>query len=78
MYRADRDESRFTPVQRLAWDIVLPCMHIPILPEETDRVEKLIPKLQPLLDEIELLRTENQQLRETVLTLTDENRPRGK
>jgi hypothetical protein len=42
MWRIQRDESKFTNAQKLAWDIVLPYMYLYILDSDNAAAEKMV------------------------------------
>lgn len=50
MYRSERDESRFTPAEVIAWEMVLPHRHVPVLPYDRERAEQLAKKLEQFFD----------------------------
>ena len=55
MWRCNRDESKFSPVEKIAWEYVLPYMHVPIIDSDEDQVRDLVKFLTNIFTTEELL-----------------------
>ena len=50
-WRSQRDESKFTNAEKIAWDFVLPYQHLYILDYDTNRANSLAKKLEKVFTE---------------------------
>jgi len=48
MWRIHQDESNFSAADTIAWDFVLPFMHLPILDSDINEAKRLSKKLEKI------------------------------
>ena len=54
-WRSQKDESKYSPAAKIAWELVLPYKYLPILEDDEQSVGRMIPALNRLFSEQALM-----------------------